>query len=39
VPLFLAEALVAATVNASWRETEARIAVLEAISDSGRRGK
>lgn len=39
VPLFVAEALVAATVNASWRETEARIAVLEAISDSGRRGK
>ena len=39
VPLFVAEALVAATVNASWRETEARIAALEALSDSGRRGK
>lgn len=39
VPLFLAEALVAATVNASWRETEARIAELEALSDTGRRGK
>jgi DNA-binding MurR/RpiR family transcriptional regulator len=39
VPLFVAEALVAATVNASWRETEARIAELEALSDSGRRGK
>ena len=39
VPLFVAEALVAATVNASWRETEARIAELEAISDTGRRGR
>lgn len=39
VPLFLAEALVAATVNASWRETEARIAELEALSDMGRRSK
>lgn len=39
VPLFVAEALVAATVNASWRETEARIADLERLSDSGRRGK
>ena len=39
VPLFLAEALVAATVNASWRETEARIAEIESLSDSGRRGK
>jgi DNA-binding MurR/RpiR family transcriptional regulator len=39
VPLFVAEALVAATVNASWRETEARIAELEALSDNGRRGK
>jgi DNA-binding MurR/RpiR family transcriptional regulator len=39
VPLFVAEALVAATVNASWAETEARIAELEAISDTGRRGK
>jgi DNA-binding MurR/RpiR family transcriptional regulator len=39
VPLFVAEALIAATVNASWRETEARIAALEALSDPGRRGK
>ena len=39
VPLFVAEALVAATVNASWRDTEARIAALEALSDSGRRAK
>jgi DNA-binding MurR/RpiR family transcriptional regulator len=39
VPLFLAEALVAATVNASWRETEARIAEIETLSDNGRRGK
>lgn len=39
VPLFVAEALVAATVNASWRETEARIAELESLTDSGRRGK
>jgi DNA-binding MurR/RpiR family transcriptional regulator len=39
VPLFVAEALVAATVNASWRETEARIAALETLSDQGRRGK
>ena len=33
VPLFLAEALVAATVNASWRETEARIEGLEEEKD------
>jgi len=33
VPLFLAEALVAATVNASWRETEARIAEIESLSE------
>jgi DNA-binding MurR/RpiR family transcriptional regulator len=39
VPLFLAEALVAATVNASWRETEARIAEIESLSENGRRGK
>ena len=39
VPLFVAEALIAATVNASWRDTEARIAAIEALSDSGRRGK
>jgi DNA-binding MurR/RpiR family transcriptional regulator len=39
VPLFVAEALVAATVNASWRDTEARIAALEKLSDPGRRSK
>lgn len=39
VPLFVAEALIAATVNASWRDTETRIAAIEALSDSGRRGK
>lgn len=40
VPLFVAEALIAATVNAGWRETEARIAALEALSDgAGRRGR
>ena len=39
VPLFVAEALIAATVNASWRETESRIAAIEALSDAGRRGK
>ena len=39
VPLFVAEALIAATVNASWRETETRIAAIEALADSGRRGK
>ncbi len=39
VPLFVAEALVAATVNASWTETEARIAELEKLQDTGRRGK
>ena len=39
VPLFVAEALVAATVNASWRETESRIKELEALSGNGRRGK
>jgi DNA-binding MurR/RpiR family transcriptional regulator len=39
VPLFVAEALVAATVNAAWRDTEARIAALETLSDQGRRGK
>lgn len=37
VPLFVAEALVAATVNASWPETQARIAELEALSGAGRR--
>lgn len=39
VPLFVAEALIAATVNASWRETEGRIAAIEALSETGRRGK
>ncbi len=39
VPLFVAEALVAATVDSAWRETEARIAELEKLSDVGRRGK
>jgi DNA-binding MurR/RpiR family transcriptional regulator len=39
VPLFVAEALIAATVNASWQETEARIAELETLSGNGRRGK
>ena len=39
VPLFVAEALVAATVNASWPETQARIQELEALSDTGRRAR
>jgi DNA-binding MurR/RpiR family transcriptional regulator len=39
VPLFVAEALVAATVNASWRDTEARIGALEALADTGRRAR
>jgi DNA-binding MurR/RpiR family transcriptional regulator len=39
VPLFVAEALVAATVNASWPETQARIRALEGLSDSIRRPK
>jgi DNA-binding MurR/RpiR family transcriptional regulator len=39
VPLFVAEALIAATVNASWRDTAARIAAIEALSETGRRGK
>lgn len=38
-PLFVAEALIAATVNASWRETAARIAAIESLTDTGRRGK
>lgn len=37
VPLFVAESLVAAAVNAGWRDTEARIQELEALSDAGRR--
>ncbi|HRX35601.1 MAG TPA: MurR/RpiR family transcriptional regulator [Aestuariivirga sp.] len=39
VPLFVAEALVAATVNAGWAETEGRIQDLEALSDPGRRNR
>ena len=39
VPLFVAEALIAATVNASWRDTAARIAAIESLSETGRRGK
>ena len=37
VPLFVAEALVSATINASWPETQARIRELEGLSDIGRR--
>jgi len=37
VPLFVAEALIAATVNASWPETQSRIQELEALADTGRR--
>ena len=39
VPLFVAEALVAATVNAAWRDTEARIGALEGLADTGRRNR
>ena len=39
VPLFVAESLVAATVNASWPETQIRIRDLEILSDPGRRSK
>jgi DNA-binding MurR/RpiR family transcriptional regulator len=39
VPLFLAEALVAAAVDANWPETQERIQKLEALTDSGRRGR
>ena len=39
LPLFVAEALVAATVDASWPETQARIRALEALSDPARRAK
>jgi DNA-binding MurR/RpiR family transcriptional regulator len=39
VPMFVAEALVAAVVNVNWPETQARIQELEALSDPGRRGK
>ena len=37
VPLFVAEALVSATINASWPETQSRIRELEGLSDMGRR--
>ena len=37
VPLFVAEALIAATVNARWPETQARIRELEGLADPGRR--
>lgn len=39
VPLFVAESLVAAVVNASWPETQARINELEQLSSSGKRGR
>ena len=39
VPLFVAEALVSAVVNADWAATEARIQDLEALSDPGRRNR
>ena len=39
VPLFVAESLVAATVNANWPETQIRIRDLEILSDPGRRSK
>jgi DNA-binding MurR/RpiR family transcriptional regulator len=39
VPLFVAEALVAATVNANWPETQARISALESLTEPGRRPK
>jgi len=39
VPLFVAEALVAAVVDGGWRDTEARIKELESLSDAGRRGR
>ena len=37
VPLFVAEALVSATVNSCWPETQARIRELEGLNDMGRR--
>lgn len=39
VPLFVAEALVSATVNANWPETQARIRDLEALTEQARRAK
>jgi DNA-binding MurR/RpiR family transcriptional regulator len=37
VLMFVAEALVAATVNANWPETQDRISQLESLSGTGRR--
>jgi DNA-binding MurR/RpiR family transcriptional regulator len=37
VPLFVAEALIAATVNTRWPQTQARIRELERLADPGRR--
>ncbi len=37
VPLFVAEALIAATVNARWPQTQARIRELESLADPGPR--
>ena len=39
VPLFVAEALVAATVNGNWPETQARIRALEDLTAPGRRSR
>lgn len=39
VPLFVAEALISAVVNANWPESQARIRELEALTDPGRRSK
>ena len=39
VPLFVAEALVSATINASWPETQERIRELEGLADMGRRAR
>ena len=39
VPLFVAEALIAAVVNANWPETQSRIRDLETLNDIGRRPK
>ena len=37
VPLFVAEALIAATVNTRWPQTQARIRELEGLADPARR--
>jgi DNA-binding MurR/RpiR family transcriptional regulator len=39
VPMFVAEALVAATVNATWPETQSRIRDLESLTDNNRRAR